>query len=192
MPALVVTPSAELPDLLDLAIDHLHVDGLDDRDLILSYLQAAVSEFESATGRPVLLSTWDCFWDSFPTGSTLRLVGGKTASVATVSYLPAASGEPTVWPATNYTLDLASDPGRLVLAAGAVWPSDALVSANGVVVRRVAGWTLAELPADIRIALLFRVQSMFDGGSSNPTATELYLKRLDAIWTQTVRRYHSY
>ena len=184
------TPAVVPEQLLTLADAHLRADGLH-AALIEGYVQGAITEFERITERAMFVSTWYLYLDTWPRSCHLDLGRGKCAGVVGVEYLPAGSAA-DAWetmPSTLYLVDVVRQPGRIVLADGATWPSEALVPINGVRVEFHAGWTWAELPGDIRNGVLLKAQELFDGLPGQVGNAELYIRRIRQVWQDLVRRY---
>lgn len=127
----------------------------DDTDMagIERRITTARQRVESDTGRALITQTLDLYFDRFPCGSTLLLPMPTLQSVTTVTTYD-LSNVATVWSSSNYYLDTASEPGRLVLASGSFWPTD-LRDVNAIIVRVVAGYgtTAATVPAALRSAM---------------------------------------
>lgn len=182
----LIVAAADQPLSQQLVLDQLRLDSFDLFPLVEVHLAGAVADFERKTGRSLLRSTWEVVQDGWPKGSTLELPKGWLESVVFVKYVTAAGVEHE-FSADNYIVDTSSVYGRVVLKAGASWPSEELIAAAGVRVQFTAGRDQAEVPKDIQAALLLRVQSIFD-----PTTTQadvLAAKRIDQIWSAAVQRY---
>ena len=135
----LVTPPAAEPLSLEQAKGHLRVEVDDDDALISSLLQAAREKFEHDTWRALLTQTYDFVLDSFPPcNEAIRLPRPPLQSVTSVKYLDADGVQQTL-AASVYKVDTASEPGRLLLKEGEVWP-DTLAEGNAVEVRYVAGY----------------------------------------------------
>ena len=64
--------------------------------------------------------------------------------------------------ATNYRVDTAREPGRVVLAPNGEWPSDVLDSVNGVAVEFVAGYADASaVPVTAKAAILLQIGEIY-------------------------------
>jgi uncharacterized phiE125 gp8 family phage protein len=76
------------------------------------------------------------------------------ASVTSVTYRDDENVTSTV-SASVYEVDTASEPGRVLLAAGQSWPSATLAASGAIRVRFVAGWaSAAVVPPMIKAATL--------------------------------------
>lgn len=137
---------------LGLVKDHLRVDGDEEDDLILNYLDAAVGYCETFTGRSIADSTWRLTTFSAPP-AILLLPRPPVLSVERVSFL-LPDGPEEVDP-SEYTVELDADdePGVLHFRA----PPRARVR-----VEYRAGYeTRADMPGAIRSALLLMVGHLY-------------------------------
>jgi len=141
---IVTVPAAE-PISTAEAKSHLRVEHADDNTLIDSLVVAARQKVEHDTWRALVTQTWDYFLDAFPVSADSPIVVPRAplASVTTVKYTDADGSTVTTLNAANYYVDTASEPGRIQLQDGEVWPADELRPANGVEVRFVAGYGAA-------------------------------------------------
>jgi uncharacterized phiE125 gp8 family phage protein len=138
---LVTAPVLE-PLSLDEVKSHCRVTHTAEDYDLFAYRQAAREFVEDETNRALLTSTWDLYLDAFPCGDHIKIPKGNLQSITSLTYIDSAAAS-TVWPSSNYIVDTASEPARLVLAYGKSWPAATLQPANGVVIRFVAGWTSA-------------------------------------------------
>lgn len=193
MPTKLITAPAVTPVSVTEVKDHLRVDHATQDTLITTYLNAAISEFEDLTGRALIASTWDYTLDHFPAYS-FRLPKGQLVSVTSIKYTEDGEAEAT-FNNTLYAVDIASDPGRITLNDDVFWPVVTLIPVNGFTTRFVAGWAnAAAVPADIKAALLFKCQMLYDGSTRATTSAvaEIALKRLDDVFRATVDRWRTW
>ncbi len=120
--------------------------------------KAAVLSAERYLGRSLSVQTWALSLDAF--ADEIELGHGPVTVVSSVKYRDTAGAEQTL-SASVYTLDLVSDPQRVLLADGESWP-EVLDAVNAVTVTFTAGYTVAI--DDIRLALLLAVQAWFENG----------------------------
>lgn len=167
---------------------HLRVEHTEDDALIDLYIGAETAFAEDFTGRVLVSQTWDYFQDAFPAqceAQEIRLPLGQVISVVGVFYLDADGTEQTL-DAALYDVDVNSVPARVALAADGQWPTT-YSGVNGVRVRFVAGSqdtgvspAAADVLKDIQLAIMLRVQAVYDGGEAAQglrEASEIYLKR---------------
>lgn len=144
-----------------------------DSDLLESLIVAAREYVELFTRRALVNQTWTLYLDNWPSrpsslgwwdgvreGSLsmgysdhLELPTGPLRSVTSIKTFHLDNTE-EVFASSNYFLDLNSNPGRVVLNPGAVWPT-ATRSLNSIEVVYVAGYGEAatDVPAPLRLAV---------------------------------------
>lgn len=146
-------PAVE-PLSLDEAKLHLRVDIGDDNELITALIVAARQYVEGATNRALISQTWRLSLDYWPYANCIRLPKPPLQSVTSLVYLD-EDGNQTTWDASNYIVDTDSEPGRLVLADDASWPSLTLYPSNPIRVTYVAGYgdEGSDVPEHLRLAL---------------------------------------
>jgi hypothetical protein len=133
-------PTAE-PVSLDALKLHLRIDGSDEDDLLTAFTAAARGTCESFQGRAYVAQTWRVTLDRFPGGGeewtadkefvasadpnaagTIRVPRPPLISVTSIAYVD-TDGDSQTLDAADYTVDTASEPGRIVPAYGEDWPS---------------------------------------------------------------------
>ncbi len=139
---LIAPPTSE-PVSVEEGLAQLRVDFDDDNTTIEGYIAAAREMAEAYTWRAFLTQTWDLVLDEFPAADRILLPRPPLQSVTGVYYTPEGGSEQTL-SASSYYVDTYGEPGGVVLRTGYTWPSDTLMSVNGVRVRFVAGWAAAE------------------------------------------------
>ena len=177
---LITAPTVE-PVTLDEAKLFAKVDLTDDDALITALIVAARQKAETYTHRAFVEQTWEWFIDgapglasddidSLPRGWpwTLAYPGygyiavprSPLISVVSVKCYDLGDAE-TVWAASNYVVDIHSEPGRILLASSRTWPSS-LRPYNSILVRFTAGYgaTAADVPDAIKTA----IERMVAGG----------------------------
>jgi len=106
---------------------------------IASLIVAARTRVQQDTNLALVTSTWETYLDCFPVGTRLELPLPPLQSVTHVKYTDTDAAETTV-DGSYYHVDTVRRPGRIVLAYGQQWPTATLRTANGIVVRFVAGY----------------------------------------------------
>ena len=154
---LETAPAAE-PISTSEAKSHLRVDVSDDDTLIGKMIVAARHACEKYTGRALINQTWEVFLDAWPPGQSVPIWEGTRVGPATLLDglvtgidLPKSplssvttietyddNDAATTFAASNYFVDTASEPGRIVLRSGSSWPQPTRV-ANGIEITIVAG-----------------------------------------------------
>lgn len=161
MKLVLVTGPASEPVSVQEAADHLRVDFGDDDALISARIGAAREWAEDFTRRQFITATYDLYFDSWP-AFPIVLPRPPLASVTSITYYD-EDDTAAVWAASNYYVDTAAEPGRIVLKTGAVAPSVTLREANAVVVRFVAGYGAAgDVPEKVRAAILLTVGDLYE------------------------------
>ena len=174
MPARLITPPATEPVTLLEVKTHLRVedDYTDEDALILAQIRAARSYVEEATGRALIAQTWQLWLDCWPADGVIRLPRPRLQKVEYVKYFDRNGNERTLDPET-YVVDTISEPGRMVLAAGASWPLEYLRPVNGIVVEYVAGYgdKADDVPADLVAFIKLLVGAMYENREKEVTGT---------------------
>ena len=181
--ALVTAPTIEPVTVAEAKL-FARIDVTADDALVNDLITAARKWCEQWRGRAMLTQTWNLFLDTFPhldmglfrdpafTPIGAQYRGGyassyawqqppilvpisPVASVTSVIYTP-FGGSPTTLDPTTYVVDLSNVYApRLVPQFGQMWPTDLLVSANGVQVQFVAGYGAnpSDVPEQLRLAV---------------------------------------
>ena len=163
----LVSPPAVMPVSLAEAKAHAKVETVDDDALINALIAAATAACESATGRALIHQTWRLHLDRWPSKVAAASTGADAGIFSVVAQAAAPVSLPlpplvvvnhvktydqadiaSVYPAANYYVDIASEPGRLVPRANALAPSAGRI-ANGIEIEFIAGYGLAggDVPA---------------------------------------------
>ncbi len=149
-------PATEPVSLVEAKL-HLKVDGTDDDTLISGYITTARETVEGIARRALITQTWDFMLDEFPEGDELKIPFPPLQSITSVQYTDQDNVTAT-FAASNYAVDIYSEPGRIKLVYGAAWPGISLYAANGVKVRFIAGFgAAAAVPAKYKQAILLLV-----------------------------------
>lgn len=183
-----VTAPTEYPVTLDEVKAHLKIEHTDYDERIELYLAGETSFAEDFTGRAFVPQTWDYTFDAFPTQrepQTIELPLPKVIEITGVFYKDADGAEQEL-DAGLYNADLTSEPARIALASDGSWPTTQ-TAPGAIRVRFTAGWQdgsvsppTVDVVADIKIAILLRVQATYDGGDDAQKlrdAAEVYLRR---------------
>ena len=174
---LVSAPAAE-PVTLAEAKEHLRVDAsyTDTDTLITGQIIGARQYAENHLRRALMTQTWKYIADSFTgagligiqTGRTFSLPGhalilekSPVISVESITYLD-FSGVRQIMPATDYALDLVSEPCRITPVFGKIWPI-ALPQIGAVEINFTAGYgAAAAVPELIKIAIKLLIEAAYD------------------------------
>jgi hypothetical protein len=177
---LITAPSSE-PVTLQEAKSWARITDDEENALINTLIVAARQEAEKYLRSVLITQTWELTIDlcsgslddklgdgvyqiaiselygSLP--NAISLPYAPIQSITSVKYYDLNNTEAT-YSSDNYTLDTAG--GRLLLNYGAVWPSNMRRNAS-LKIRYVAGYgTGANVPAQIKIAMMGYVQSMYE------------------------------
>lgn len=172
----VITPPASEPVTLAEAKLHLRVDGTTEDALISSLIVAARQGAEHLTDRALMTQTLELSLDGFP--SVIKLPRPPLVSVTSVKYVDQAGAEQTLV-STDYQLDAASEPARLMPAYGETWPTTRN-QVNAVTIRYQAGYTT--VPDQIKSWMLLRIGMLYANRESVATGISVaqvpYVDRL--------------
>ena len=194
--SLITAPTVE-PLLLREVKDHLrlpHDTHAEDAQLWI-YMRAAREYIEGKYGiAGVVLATqtWDLILDQFPASDQITIPLYPLQQVASLKYTDSANLE-TTWAASNYTVDLDSEPGRIVLTYQNTWPSATLAPMNPIKVRFIAGYDPAgnvipaspaittrrkRLPETLKAALLLLVGHFYENREETTNENTAISRRL--------------
>jgi uncharacterized phiE125 gp8 family phage protein len=129
----------------------MRVDTSDDDTLIGDYVSAATAWCQNFTERQFINATWKYRLDKWPTDIVIPI--SPLSSVTSIQYIDADGATQTL-SSSEYTVDTAIEPGRIVLAYGKDWPNLQEVI-QAVIVTFVAGYGSAgsDVPQSIRTAV---------------------------------------
>ncbi len=154
--ALVLTSAPALePVTVAEAKAHLRVTGEAEDTLIASLILTSRLHIETALGLALITQSWRLLRDSWPEGRHVDLPLRPLQGVEEVRVISAA-GDPTIIAASQYLVDVASVPPRLVRRSALPVPGQV---ACGIEIDFTAGYGDAadDVPAPIRQALLLLV-----------------------------------
>lgn len=188
---LVTAPNEEPVSIAD-AKAYLRVDHNEDDSLITSLIKVATSAAEKYTRRAFVTQTWDLWLDQFPSKTKLgesgwwdgvreapissilesvRLIEIPKPPLQSVTFLKTydVSDTEEEFSSSRYFVDEQSDPGRLSLKFGEIWPAVILRPVNGVQVRFVAGYgDAASVPEQIKTAIKMILVSLYENRGCSP------------------------
>ena len=162
MAAKLLSPPLVEPLVLAEVKAHLRVDGADEDTLIDGLITAARLYIELACDRALITQDWAVFHDRWPDNSVVSLPKPPLQAVTAVKIYD-VKGVATTLETTDYFADTASQPGRLVRAAGAIWP-DPGRAVNGIEIRLRAGYgdAATDVPRTLRQAMLLLLAHWFE------------------------------
>lgn len=165
-----VEPASEPVSLTEAKL-HLRVEVSDDDALIAALITAAREYVEESARRALVTQTWRLSLSGWPGGNSIELSRPPLQSVTSIIYKDSA-GASTTWAAANYLVDTDSEPGRVVLAYGASWPSVTLYPSNPIQITYVAGYGAASaVPQRLRQAVLLLVGHWYENRESTISGT---------------------
>ena len=170
--------------------------------LVAGLVRAATEACEAFTGRALITQTWTLFRDAWPGAPAeehlhegwrlgiaapaqarfLALPKPPLQAVVHVKTFDESDAE-TTWPAANYFVDTASEPGRLVARSGQVFPAPTR-AANGIEVQFTAGYGSdpTDVPEALRQGLLQMLASLFENRGEGAPETALHDSGAAALW----------
>lgn len=142
------------------------------------YIPGSLSWAEGETARSIAIKQYRWSLAGFPTGNDpIRLPMGKAASIVSIVYVAngqtvtlrgPTSGSPI---GTDFQEDLSAPFGGLVMPnADEMWPTTDTDVPAPVVITFTAGWAAADVPADLKLAMLRYISEeldMCDGEDAN-------------------------
>jgi uncharacterized phiE125 gp8 family phage protein len=134
--------------------DHLRITDASEDGILARQLSAARRRIENRTERSLLRNQFDQTIDTFPCdGSPIRLLRSPLVSVESVTYYGTTGGA-TVLSTDAYFVDTYSEPGRICLQFGRMWPWATRCHLGGVI-RFTAGYSTdaAGIPDPLKEAI---------------------------------------
>ena len=151
---------------------HCRIDGSDEDTLVASWITAARRKVEQDTGRALPRQTHDQLLDAFPSNRRAIVVPFPPLVSVTVFSTDTAGVETTL-DATNYVLDIATEPGRVGLSDSGNWPT-ALRAFQPGRVRLVCGYADGQIPQDLVRAVALVVGWLSERREPEPVEKSAY------------------
>ena len=152
---------------------HLRIDHADEDTYIGTLISAARRWCEAYTRRAFITRSHILYLDCFT--NEIRLPLGRTSSVTNVKYLAVDDSFPTLTTVSSsiYYTDIYSEPARLSIAYGNVWPTPRTDVPNTVQVTYVPGYGSAatNVPETIKQAILLLVANLYEFREPSVTGT---------------------
>lgn len=159
--SLVAPPECE-PVTISEAKAHLRVDFDDDDNYISGLIMAARFIAEERTNRAFITQTWDLVLDQFPNSDVITLRKPRLQTVKCFTYKD-SFGISYDMPTSDYIVDTASEPGRIILGYGKTWPWVTLQPGAAITIRFDAGYgDASEVPQPIKQAMLFLISQWYE------------------------------
>lgn len=159
---IVSAPSAE-PISTEEAKSHLRVTNDDELALINALIKVSREAAEKIQGRALITQTLEIVLDQWPFGSVIELPRSPLQSVTSIKYKDSLGVEYT-FPSANYIVDAKTQPGRISLVSGAIWPTVTLREIGAITIQFKAGYgdAAANVPATTKQAMLLMVGHWFE------------------------------
>lgn len=187
MSALVnlTAPAAEPLSLSDAKL-HLRVEHTADDALITALIVAARQQAELITRRQLISATWRYSLDAWPLDGIIEPPRPTLISVQSIKYIDAYGVLQTL-DAALYSVDTASEPGRIVPIWGEVWPS-ARLDVNAIRIEYTAGYAnAAAVPQSIKAWMLLAIGTWYAQREALITGTVSELPR--SFWHSLLDAY---
>lgn len=167
-PKLITGPAGGVVSLDEAKVQCRADDVGDIEDALISgYISAATRHIEKSLELALITQTWEQSYSAL--SECLRLPMGPVASVTSVNYF-AADGSQQTLPSEAYEL-LADEAGPYV----SMWPAAELPQTfdrpDAVTVRFVAGQSEAEVPRELKVAILLHVAFLYQFRESHLNAS---------------------
>jgi len=142
---------------------HLRIDHSTEDTYIEGLVEAAREFIENVTGRSLITRTYTAKLDDWPRTSVISLPFPPLIAVTSIKYTD-EDGVTATFSSSDYTVDNYNEPGRIVLASDASWPSVKLADINGVEIIWTAGYGAAAtaLPQKLREAAYLLVGHFYE------------------------------
>jgi uncharacterized phiE125 gp8 family phage protein len=152
---------------------------------LASLITAARKHCEYFLGRSLITQTWDLYLDSFPNEEYIEIPYPPLQSVTTLKYKDTAGALQT-WAATNYIVDIITEPGRISLAYGISWPST-YAEIQAVQIRFVAGYGLAvSVQKHIKQAILMKLTDLYEHRGDMESSAEIDKTVEALLWADRI------
>jgi len=137
-------------------------------DLLESLITAARQYAEGFQRRAYITQTWELWLDKWPDKDYIQIPLPPLQSTDfSIKYYDTDDTEHT-FSSDYYFIDSDSEPGRLALSYGEVWPSTTLRPANGICVTFKAGYGDAapDVPKKVKQAMLLLIAGWYENRES--------------------------
>lgn len=109
--------------------------------LLSSFIAVARQVAETETWKAQVLQVWDLYLDGWPVSDEIKLPMPPLRMVDSIQYTD-SDGTVNTMAATDYEVDTASTPGRIVLGFGKSWPGGTLSPMNPIRIRFRCGYAV--------------------------------------------------
>jgi uncharacterized phiE125 gp8 family phage protein len=130
-------------------------------DLITSLIKTSRQYCEKFQNRVYVTQSWELWLDKFPEGA-INVPLPPLQSITSIEYYDISDTKATL-AATEYFVDIISEPGKVVLNYGHSWPTTTLRDYNGVCVTFVCGYGLAvSVPDNVKSAMKLFIGHLYE------------------------------
>ena len=161
---LVTPPTTDLDLIsLDQAKQHLRVSEAIENDYITSLISAARSHVEEWTQRAILSSEWKLYLNDFPRGNETKidLPRPVASAVDEFVYFDGEGAQQTLAEGTDFRFEQVGIQKSFVEDL-LTWPTTDPRRNNAVVISFTAGWEVAEVPPEVRQAILVTIADLYE------------------------------
>lgn len=109
--------------------------------ILLPIIAGARMQAEAVQWRSLVLQVFDLYLDEWPMSGEIEIPFPPLRAVDSISYTDSEGVTATI-PVEDYSVDLASFRGRVILGDGKSWPSVELAAANPIKIRFKAGYAV--------------------------------------------------
>lgn len=171
-PSFLATDLNPIKLICDISLD----DSKDDA-LLIALMKAAQARFEQDTGRKLINQTWLAYYSDWPyadENDRIEIPYSPLVSVTSVKYFDSNNQQLTL-NSNQYEVDIASQPGGIILAYSGSWPTANLRMANPIEIEFICGYGIKSeaVPSDIQMAIAMMVEEWFHNRSASDQLPEV-------------------
>lgn len=169
--AVLRTPPLVEPISVSEIREYLRLEESADDALLATLITAARQWAERYTGRAFITQGWRLWEHCWPQqGDSVELPHPQLIAVTAVTVYD-DSDNAVIWNASNYLIDTADAPGRLVRRISAEWPL-ATRASNAIAIDYTAGYgAAADVPEPIRLAIRQLAVAWYENRGDGDPAT---------------------
>jgi len=171
IPTRVTAPAVEPVTLSEIKTHLRGINHLEHETLLRNLIESARQQVEAQTGRALVQRQVIAYFEGWPDSNVFELPFPKLQSVTTVKYT-GTDGTQSTFSTDNYSVDIDSEPGRVVLGYSKTWPSTTLHELdNPIEITYLCGYAptadspadyVANIPESIKTAMKFIVELNYD------------------------------
>lgn len=150
---------------------HVRQDHSADDTVLTDLISAAAETVEDAQARVLQKSTWALTLEDWPASGIIVLPRYPLVSVTSVTYLLEGESTPTTFASSNYRVDTAMLPPRIVLKQNVLWPTASLERGSPITVTFIAGYEDGEVPEKVKHAIKLLAGHWYEHRESVVTGT---------------------